>query len=80
MKMVLTRLGFNSKVIITGDITQVDLEGRVSGLISVQDVLCNVDGISFIYLDTSDVVRHPLVARIIEAYERHEKPTADACR
>ncbi len=72
MKMFLTRLGFNSKAIITGDITQVDLEERVSGLISVQDVLCNIDGISFVYLDKSDVVRHPLVARIIEAYEQHE--------
>jgi phosphate starvation-inducible PhoH-like protein len=72
MKMFLTRLGFNSKAIITGDITQVDLEGRVSGLISVQDVLCNIEGISFIYLDKSDVVRHPLVARIIEAYEQHQ--------
>jgi phosphate starvation-inducible PhoH-like protein len=72
MKMFLTRLGFNSKAIITGDITQVDLEGRVSGLISVQDVLCDIEGISFIYLDKSDVVRHPLVARIIEAYEQHQ--------
>jgi len=80
MKMFLTRLGFNSKAIIAGDITQVDLEGRVSGLISVQDVLCNIDGISFIYLDKSDVVRHPLVARIIEAYEQHEKPTPGARR
>ncbi len=73
MKMFLTRLGFHSKAIITGDITQVDLEERASGLIAVQDVLQGIDGISFIYLDRSDVVRHPLVARIIEAYERHEK-------
>jgi len=72
MKMFLTRLGFNSKAIITGDITQVDLEQRVSGLISVQDVLRGIEGISFVYLDKSDVVRHPLVARIIEAYEQHE--------
>jgi phosphate starvation-inducible PhoH-like protein len=78
MKMFLTRLGFHSKAIITGDITQVDLEERQSGLIAVQDVLRDIDGISFVYLDRSDVVRHPLVARIIEAYERHEKaPTAD---
>jgi len=73
MKMFLTRLGFHSKAIITGDITQVDLEERQSGLIAVQDVLRDIDGISFVYLDRSDVVRHPLVARIIEAYERHEK-------
>ncbi len=76
MKMFLTRLGFNSKAIITGDITQVDLEERVSGLISVQDVLRGIEGISFVYLDKSDVVRHPLVARIIEAYERHESPAS----
>ena len=73
MKMFLTRLGFHSKAIITGDITQVDLEERQSGLIAVQDVLRDIDGISFVYLDRSDVVRHPLVARIIEAYERQEK-------
>ncbi len=73
MKMFLTRLGFNSKAIITGDITQVDLEEHVSGLISVQAVLRGIDGISFVYFDKTDVVRHPLVARIIEAYEQHEK-------
>lgn len=71
MKMFLTRLGFNSKAIITGDITQVDLEEQASGLITVQEVLSGIDGISFVYLDKTDVVRHPLVARIIDAYERH---------
>jgi len=77
MKMFLTRLGFHSKAIITGDITQVDLEEHASGLIAVQKVLSGIEGISFIYLDKSDVVRHPLVARIIEAYEESErkKPT-----
>ncbi len=77
MKMFLTRLGFHSKAIITGDITQVDLEEHASGLISVQKVLSGIEGISFVYLDKTDVVRHPLVARIIEAYERSErrKPT-----
>jgi len=77
MKMFLTRLGFHSKAIITGDVTQVDLEEHASGLIAVQKVLAGIDGISFVYLDKSDVVRHPLVARIIEAYERSErkKPT-----
>jgi len=73
MKMFLTRLGFNSKAVITGDVTQVDLEGQASGLITVQDVLTAIDGIDFIYLDKEDVVRHPLVARIIDAYERQEK-------
>jgi phosphate starvation-inducible PhoH-like protein len=77
MKMFLTRLGFNSKAIITGDITQVDLEERASGLISVQDILQGIEGISFVYLDKSDVVRHPLVARIIEAYERRGRPSVN---
>ncbi|MBE0634514.1 PhoH family protein, partial [Candidatus Bipolaricaulota bacterium] len=69
MKMFLTRLGFHSKAVITGDVTQVDLEKHVSGLIAVQNILTDIDGISFIHLDKGDVVRHNLVARIIEAYE-----------
>jgi phosphate starvation-inducible PhoH-like protein len=73
MKMFLTRLGFHSKAVITGDITQVDLEDGLSGLASVRSILDGVDGISFVNLDKSDVVRHPLVARIIEAYERNEQ-------
>ena len=72
MKMFLTRLGFNSKAIITGDITQVDLEEQTSGLIAVQSILRGIEGISFIYLEKSDVVRHRLVARIIDAYERND--------
>lgn len=69
MKMFLTRLGFNSKMVITGDRTQVDLpKGAQSGLVETEKILENVPGISFIYLEESDVVRHPLVARIIEAY------------
>jgi len=74
MKMFLTRLGYDSKAIITGDITQVDLEEHASGLITVQEILSGIQGISFVYLDRSDVVRHPLVARIIEAYERTARP------
>jgi len=73
MKMFLTRLGFHSKAIITGDVTQVDLEHQVSGLISVQQVLEGIEGIEVVHLDKSDVVRHPLVARIIEAYERDDR-------
>lgn len=69
MKMFLTRLGFHSKAIITGDVTQVDLKDHQSGLIAVQDILTDINGISFIRLDKGDVVRHNLVARIIEAYE-----------
>lgn len=71
MKMFLTRLGFGSKMVITGDQTQVDLpKGAKSGLIVAEEILMNVKGISFIFLEQSDVVRHPLVARIIEAYEK----------
>jgi len=72
MKMFLTRLGFHSKAIITGDITQVDLQDHQSGLISVQGVLADINGISFTHLDKGDVVRHALVASIIEAYEKDQ--------
>lgn len=74
MKMFLTRLGYGSKAVITGDITQVDLpSSRPSGLIQVQPILSKIDGIEFVYLDENDVVRHPLVSKIIKAYEYHEK-------
>lgn len=74
MKMFLTRIGFNSRAIITGDITQTDLPKRQeSGLISIQKILQKIDGISFVYLDQNDVVRHKLVRDIIEAYEEFEK-------
>ncbi len=73
MKMFLTRLGFNSKAVITGDITQVDLPEKMSsGLVHVRSVLENVEGIRFIYFSERDVVRHPLVREIIKAYERYE--------
>jgi phosphate starvation-inducible PhoH-like protein len=73
MKMFLTRLGFNSKAVITGDITQVDLpENKNSGLIEIQGVLKDIQGISFIYFSEKDVVRHPLVTDIIRAYEKAE--------
>lgn len=71
MKMFLTRLGFGSKMIITGDKTQIDLpNGAKSGLIAAEEILQDVNGLSFIFLEQSDVVRHPLVGRIIEAYEK----------
>ena len=71
MKMFLTRLGVNSKTIITGDITQVDLPNKSeSGLIQVIDLLRKIDGIEFCTLDASDVVRHKLVRDIIEAYDK----------
>ncbi|MBS4024163.1 MAG: PhoH family protein, partial [Clostridia bacterium] len=73
MKMFLTRIGFGSRAVITGDITQVDLpKGSSSGLIHVQKVLNDVSGIDFCYLTDQDVVRHPLVKLIVQAYERQE--------
>lgn len=73
MKMFLTRIGFNSKAVITGDVTQIDLpQGRTSGLIEVQNILKNIDGIRFLYFNEVDVVRHRLVQEIIRAYERYE--------
>jgi phosphate starvation-inducible protein PhoH and related proteins len=70
MKMFLTRLGINSKAIVTGDITQIDLPSKqTSGLVQIQNILKNVDGVSFVYLDKKDVVRHRLVKDIINAYE-----------
>ena len=71
MKMFLTRIGFGSKAVITGDVTQIDLpRGSASGLIEAQHVLQGVRGIGLTYFTAADVVRHPLVARIVEAYER----------
>jgi len=73
MKMFLTRIGFNSKAIITGDITQVDLpNNKKSGLNIVQSILADIDGIDFVYLTNQDVVRHKLVKDIIRAYEKYE--------
>ena len=73
MKMFLTRLGINSRAIVTGDITQIDLQSRSeSGLVQVAEILKGVDGIGFVYLDETDVVRHPLVRKIIRAYERSQ--------
>jgi phosphate starvation-inducible PhoH-like protein len=73
MKMFLTRLGFGSKAVITGDITQVDLpKDEYSGLIEIRKILSNVKGVSFEYLTKEDVIRHPLVQQIIDAYEQYE--------
>ena len=74
MKMFLTRLGIGSQAIVTGDITQIDLQKRSdSGLIQVTNILNNVEGIGFITLDPSDVVRHSLVMKIIQAYDENLK-------
>ncbi|HSV30734.1 MAG TPA: PhoH family protein [Atribacteraceae bacterium] len=74
IKMFLTRMGFGSKVVVTGDITQIDLpSGKKSGLVVIQDILRDIGGIRFLYLTEKDVVRHPLVQKIILAYEKFEK-------
>ena len=71
MKMFLTRLGFNSRVVVTGDITQVDLPvEKVSGLIEIQNILSGIEGIEFVYFSEKDVVRHKLVQDIVKAYDR----------
>ena len=76
MKMFLTRIGFNARAVITGDITQVDLpRGQKSGLRHAIEVLEDIPGVSFNFFESKDVVRHPVVARIIEAYEAHDKKT-----
>jgi phosphate starvation-inducible PhoH-like protein len=78
MKMFVTRLGFNSKAVITGDITQIDLpNARRSGLLEAVDVLKKVQGLAFVYFDEADVVRHHLVQRIIRAYDEHKTRVAE---
>jgi phosphate starvation-inducible PhoH-like protein len=74
MKMFLTRLGLNSRVVITGDKTQIDLANRAdSGLLEVEQILGGIDGIDLVYLDARDVIRHKLVKDIIRAYERADE-------
>jgi phosphate starvation-inducible PhoH-like protein len=76
MQMFLTRLGFGSKVVVTGDVTQVDLpRDQASGLIQVQDILGSLDGVAFVRFGHEDVVRHKLVQRIVEAYRLHAEET-----
>lgn len=78
MKMFLTRLGTNSKAVITGDITQIDLPVKmISGLVQIQDVLQDIPGVSFCYFDKNDVVRHKLVKDIIDAYEKYHNGKAE---
>ena len=80
MKMVLTRQGFNSKMVVTGDLTQIDLPtGKRSGLSDAVEILRGVEGMSVVHFDDRDVVRHPLVQRIVKAYERHQE-SAEAGR
>src|SRR5271167_415622 len=78
MKMFVTRLGFNSKAVITGDITQIDLpNSNRSGLVEAMDILKNVEGLSFCYFDDGDVVRHHLVQRIVRAYDQHKEKAGE---
>jgi len=73
MKMFLTRIGFSSKAVITGDVTQIDIDKGNSGLIECEEILKGVEGIAFVYLTDLDVVRHPIVKNIIKAYENYER-------
>ncbi len=78
MKMFVTRLGFGSKAVITGDVTQIDLPtARRSGLIEAVDILEGVNGLAFVHFDETDVVRHHLVQRIIRAYDEHKTRLAE---
>jgi phosphate starvation-inducible PhoH-like protein len=78
MRMFLTRIGFGSTAVINGDITQIDLpRGKTSGLRQVLEILKDVNGISFTFFQSRDVVRHPLVQRIVEAYEVHDLAVTD---
>src|SRR6266850_4497841 len=76
MKMFLTRLGFGSQAVVTGDVTQIDLAGERSGLVLARDILRDVEGIAMVDFNDRDVVRHELVARIVRAYDRFEKGNA----
>jgi phosphate starvation-inducible PhoH-like protein len=77
MKMFLTRIGFGSRAVVTGDVTQIDLpRGHKSGLIEAAEILKRVRGIAFTHFQSGDVVRHPMVQRIVNAYERHTKAQA----
>ncbi len=81
MKMFLTRLGFGSKMVVTGDITQIDLpREQQSGLVVVNDILAGVDGVEFVRFGGEDVVRHKLVQRIVEAYDEHTARQAPELR
>ncbi|MGH9043269.1 MAG: PhoH family protein [Acidimicrobiales bacterium] len=76
MKMFLTRIGFGSKCVVTGDVTQIDVSGGRSGLLHLEEILGDVDDLAFVHLDRHDVVRHKIVADIIAAYERADRPRA----
>lgn len=72
MKMFLTRLGINSRAVVTGDITQIDLKEKQSGLVRVQKILKGIKGVDFVYMTNADIIRHPIIQKILEAYEREK--------
>jgi phosphate starvation-inducible PhoH-like protein len=74
MKMFLTRIGFGSKAVVTGDVTQVDVQGGRSGLLGLEKILTGIDGLAWVHLTSSDVVRHRIVQDIVDAYERATPP------
>jgi phosphate starvation-inducible PhoH-like protein len=79
MKMFLTRIGFNARAVVTGDVSQTDLPpGRRSGLVVAREILADIEGVAFAHFDSADVVRHPIVQRIVEAYERQAEADARA--
>ncbi|MCB0978860.1 MAG: PhoH family protein, partial [Acidimicrobiales bacterium] len=80
MKMFLTRIGFGSKAVITGDTTQVDVPGGRSGLAGLEKVLTGIEGLAFVRLGRRDVVRHRIVADIVRAYEEHQSAEPDGRR
>lgn len=81
MKMFLTRIGFGSTAVITGDVTQIDLpKGERSGLVHVNSILSGIKGINFSYFDAKDVVRHPIVQRVVEAYDEYDKQSISALK
>ena len=73
MKMFLTRIGFNSKVVVTGDITQIDVQNGKSGLVGLEKILTGIEGLEFVHFSKSDVVRHRIVADIVSAYEERQR-------
>ena len=78
MKMFLTRIGFNARAVVTGDVSQTDLpQGKRSGLLVAREILRDIDGVAFAHFDAADVVRHPIVQRIVEAYDRHAAEAQD---
>ena len=80
MKMFLTRIGFGSKAVVTGDMTQVDLAGRKSGLVGLEELLGSIDGLAFVHLDHTDVVRHRIVQDIVNAYDKADRKAGKAGR